>query len=490
MKKWFTIVVLLIPVCTIGQKHYNVNFDSNYISAIMHENIIINGSIYGIGGAICSTGECAYLSKYDLSGGLKWTREYSKLEINRSQVAHYQQDKIYITGRATDSIASKTLVVDTLGVILNEWYYGVEGTEVNFSKEVYYEDDFYYLITSERSEGQSYGALYKCDYFGNLVDRLVFQTLDFGIPLSVKPYQGNLLISINHRFEESCPFGLNGVSPGATYLAEVDKHSMSIIRDKKDVCFRSISNDIYISPTNEIIRTVILRDSLQNGTEGNLGLVFYNDQWEVSNIVEYPHNLAKGISNLKYTSDGSHYYLTIGENVPQIDGSGWPFGDLIIQKRTRDHHLVWEKRYYSHNKMKRLKAQNFVFSENGDLHIVGYIWPDFPFTSTFNFWLFSVDSDGCFNGNCADNVNLDVLVNVQDRELTQPNFHTYPNPVSNTLFLNMVLDKSALRIIDSQGKEVLQTFYSEHQGINVENLSSGVFFIIIENLPPKRFIKF
>ncbi|MEM9546034.1 MAG: T9SS type A sorting domain-containing protein [Bacteroidota bacterium] len=471
------ITLLFTTNVLIGQSHYNVAFDTNYISAIMQENIIINGSLYGVGGAICSTGECGYLTKYSLIGERYWTIEYPQIDINSSQVMHYREGRIYITGRAKDSIATKTLVLDTLGQVLEDWNYSVEGATTNFSKEVYYDEDYYYFILTEEVDGDTRGALYKCDYMGNLVGRVVFPSLVFTIPISVRPYRDNLLISINHRFEESCPFGLNGVSPGATYLAEIDKDSMSILRDKKDVCYQRISSDTYTSPSSEIIRTIILSDTMPKDNEGNLGVIFYTDLWNVKKIIEYPHELAKGISNIKYTNDGQHYFVTIGENVPQTDGSNWPFGDLLLQKWTDDHTMLWEKRFFSHKRLKRLYVQNFEFSENGDIHIVGYVWPDFPFTQNFDFWLFSVDSNGCHNGDCSEVVDLDQTVNTLDPLPVQSSAVAYPNPVHDVLHLQNVSDGVPIQVLNTLGQIKIETLYEIKHGINMRQLESGVYYI-------------
>ena len=455
----------------------------------MQENFIVNDLIYSVGGAICTTGECGYLTKYTKKGEILWTIEYPQIDINSSQISHYKDGHIYITGRAKDTIATKTLVLDTLGNVIHEWNYSVKGATTNFSKEVYYEDDYYYFITEEDVDESNHGALYKCDYSGNLIRRLVFPELVFTIPLAVKPYQGNLLISINHKFEEICPFGINGIGHGATYLAEVDKESMTIIRDKKDVCYAFISNDLYTSPTSEIIRTVLLRDSLQSDNRGDFGIIYYDDNWEVKNIIEYPHDLAKAISNLKYTADNSFYYAVQDENVEQTDGSNWPFSDLLIQKWTANHELLWEKRYYSHNKLKRLHARNFTFDEAGNLHIVGYVWPDFPFANTFDFWLFSVDADGCHNGDCRDEVNLDDLViSSTDLPLSE-NRVAYPNPVSGILFVKHLENNTSITILDALGNVVLTDQYNAYSGIVVHDFANGIYYVKSGTNPIIRFIK-
>lgn len=489
MVKYIAFILLFFwGQSVVGQEHYNVTFDSTYIAAIMQENVIINGYIYGVGGAICSTGECGYLTKYTKRGEVLWTKEYAQIDINSGQVMHYRGGKIYVTGRAKDSIATKTLVLDTLGNVEEEWNYSVTGAITNFSKEVYYDEDHYYYILSEDLGGDLRGALYKCDFEGNLVDRLVFPKLEFTVPIAVRAYQGNLLVSINHRYEESCPFGLNGISDGATYLAEVDKETMTIVRDKKDVCYKRNSNDIYISPTTEIIRTVILRDTLQEGSDGNLGVIYYDTNWEVKHMVEYEHELAKGISNLKYTKDGKYYFVTIGENVPQTDGSSWPFGDMLIQKWTSDHNLLWEKRYYSHSKKKRLKARNFIIDEAGSLHVVGFVDPDFPFTTTFDFWMISVDSEGCHNGDCREAVDLDNLVSTVSILPYEQNAFAYPNPVGNRLYVKTLEGGEEVVLLDTYGRLIDKLTYTA-EGMEVGHLSKGVYFLAVDSAPVIRFIK-
>lgn len=478
---------ILISTASFAQKHYNVAFDTNYISAIMQENITVDGYIYGIGGAICSTGECGYLTKYSTGGERYWTIEYPQIDINSHQVSCYKDGKIYITGRAKDSIATKTLVLDTLGNVLADWNYSVEGATSNFSKEVYYEEDYYYFITNEVINQDSRGTLYKCDYAGNLIDRLVFPSLEFTIPLAVKPYRGNLLISINHRYQELCPFGLDGIAPGAAYLAEVDKVSMEIIREKKDVCFRWISNDIYITPTSEIIRTVVIRDTLQEGKDGDFGLIYYDDDWEVKDVKVFQYDLVKAITNLAFLENGQYYTIQT-EGIPQTDGSNWPFADLIIQKWTPTHEIIWEKRYTSPTTLKRLQARNLLIDENSNLHIVGYVDPDFPSTKTYDFWLFSVDSEGCHNGNCNDVINLDNMVKTNPLISTSSKLSIYPNPVSSVMFIDQIDNGEPIRIIDIYGNIVLDRKYAP-SGLDISELHPGIYYISINGYANQKVIK-
>lgn len=489
MKKYIVHVVVLLSVCTLDGQQYNTILNFKDECSSLMENLKVGDAIYTIGVGICPTNECGYFAKYDLNGKVEWMREYPQIDINSRQVMLYRDHHFYITGKAQDSVATKTLVLDTLGNVLNEWNYSVEGATTNFSKEVIYDEDYYYFVLTEVVDGDTRGALYKCDYTGNLVERIVLPILIFTTPVSLRNYQENLLISINHRFEESCPFGLNGISPGATYLAEVDKETMTILRDKKDVCYRFVSNDMYTSPTSEILRTVILRDSMPIGTDGNFGFIRYDDDWEVEDVKEYPHDFTKAITNLKYTNDGQYYYTIQTENVPQTDGSIWPFSDLLIQKWTAGHELLWEKRYTSHKKMKRLNGLNFTFDEDGNLHIVGFIDPDFPNTEKKDFWLFSVDADGCFNGDCSDVIDLDDLVNLEEGVSIVDEAVAYPNPVRDVLFLKNIPSQTHVKVMDVMGQVIYETPYNSPQGLNLEYLASGVYFIKLGNNRTLRILK-
>ena len=161
-------------------------------------------------------------------------------------------------------------------------------------------------------------------------------------------------------------------------------------------------------------------------------------------------------------------YTIQDENVEQIDGSNWPFADLLIQKWTASHDLLWEKRYYSHSNKKRLHARNFTIDNNANLHIVGFVWSDFTTTATFDFWLFSVDANGCHNGGCRDEVNLDDLVNTNaDLPLTK-NIVAYPNPVNSVLYFKYLENGVPITIADIIGNVVLKKEYSQESGLDVE----------------------
>jgi hypothetical protein len=79
------------------------------------------------------------------------------------------------------------------------------------------------------------------------------------------------------------------------------------------------------------------------------------------------------------------------------------------------------------------------------------------------------------------------LVNVE--ELAQKGFSLYPNPASSKI--NIALPTSKLvqgSILNLQGKEVISMTIKGSQSIDVSSLSSGVYFVLLENYPAQKLV--
>ena len=66
-----------------------------------------------------------------------------------------------------------------------------------------------------------------------------------------------------------------------------------------------------------------------------------------------------------------------------------------------------------------------------------------------------------------------------DFEFDQINL--YPNPATSVLnFSKNNIEGTSVRVIDSNGKIILNTTISSNNSINVESLSSGIYFVQLE----------
>lgn len=83
-------------------------------------------------------------------------------------------------------------------------------------------------------------------------------------------------------------------------------------------------------------------------------------------------------------------------------------------------------------------------------------------------------------------ISSDRILATNEETSQQKMLAVYPNPVKETLFLKNIENNSAYQIFDMSGKSIMKGIYSN--GINVNPLRNGVYFIKINNTSVK-FIK-
>ena len=101
------------------------------------------------------------------------------------------------------------------------------------------------------------------------------------------------------------------------------------------------------------------------------------------------------------------------------------------------------------------------------------------------------------HGTCIDTATktivVDYPVNVKELEEKKTGFKLYPNPTSNTLFVEInneeLLINNELQIFDVNGKLMLSmSLNSEKQSVDISNLAKGIYFVKIGE-QTERFVK-
>lgn len=69
------------------------------------------------------------------------------------------------------------------------------------------------------------------------------------------------------------------------------------------------------------------------------------------------------------------------------------------------------------------------------------------------------------------------------------NFHLYPNPVSNTLNFSGLSEKINLQIVDIYGRTILSKKATDPKSIDLSGISKGIYFAIVDDNQPIKFIK-
>jgi hypothetical protein len=93
----------------------------------------------------------------------------------------------------------------------------------------------------------------------------------------------------------------------------------------------------------------------------------------------------------------------------------------------------------------------------------------------------TVSFDGMQIGTVAAPYPLHATTNTGIRDTNADSFNIYPNPVRNTMFINGDINKiKGLKILDSNGMEVLTADHYTEAGIDVSSLLPDVYFVGIQ----------
>ncbi|MFH2096583.1 MAG: T9SS type A sorting domain-containing protein, partial [Bacteroidota bacterium] len=102
------------------------------------------------------------------------------------------------------------------------------------------------------------------------------------------------------------------------------------------------------------------------------------------------------------------------------------------------------------------------------------------------------------HGACTKTATKDItiawVVGKEEIEMKETGFRLYPNPTTNTMFVEIISDElgvisEKLQIIDINGALVYQTAIDNNQlTIQIEDLAKGVYFVKIGE-QTERFVK-
>jgi hypothetical protein len=73
--------------------------------------------------------------------------------------------------------------------------------------------------------------------------------------------------------------------------------------------------------------------------------------------------------------------------------------------------------------------------------------------------------------------------------ISYPEISVYPNPANNEIKLSGIYTSTEYSVFNILGSEVLKGHAVSNQGISIENLIPGVYFIKLEDGPSLRFVK-
>ncbi|MFH2037010.1 MAG: T9SS type A sorting domain-containing protein, partial [Candidatus Zixiibacteriota bacterium] len=146
-----------------------------------------------------------------------------------------------------------------------------------------------------------------------------------------------------------------------------------------------------------------------------------------------------------------------------------------------------EVQFFNNNAYVQTWDWDFGDTGSGTVKDPVHIYTD---TGTYNVCV-TVNDTGCVKTACK-NIVVDYHVNVAEVPEQEPGFKLYPNPTSNTLYIEItdkLLFGRELQIVDMNGKILFTVIPSRaKESVNIESLTDGVYFVKIGD-ESQRFVK-
>lgn len=116
----------------------------------------------------------------------------------------------------------------------------------------------------------------------------------------------------------------------------------------------------------------------------------------------------------------------------------------------------------------------------------GQITHQYKSNGNFEVRLVVIPQNEC-NDTFSRMMQVSGLVNIN--QLAQNRFSLYPNPASNSINIELPTSKEVQgSIINLQGKEVISMTIKGSQSIDVSGLSSGIYFVLLENFAAQKLV--
>ncbi len=508
MKKWMMYILLTFLVNTLnGQDNFFVTNNWGNFSQYMKETICKDVYCYNISSTVCTSGECVLFSKMDKSGNFIFMKEISTMDINSYRAMSFHNDTIVLTGKSTTEKGIRTHYYNLEGELLKDMIVIREETadKLDFSwpVDVLYLDDYYYVVLNENllpGEGARHFFIYKVDYEGNVVDhtQLPFILNGSVYTLSQLP-NGNLFVTRLQRDSEPCnnPNQQDNLL-NADIFIEIERGSMTIVRQLKDVCHQSttrIGFDATVLPNGHIVRGVLYPtwDEWGNYTR-QMALIMYDTTWQeiglklyepLDLISYYPLVLGSLGQKVFVSNDGECFYVLGANRHMKGDDKDefWAFNDRFIQKWTLDMDLVWT--HVIRDTMVHKRIYMFGLEETDiELILSGGVFPDSQDPRTFDLAVMSLDLDGCYNGDCSDTIYFnEPPVSVIDIDLILDNNEVaiYPNPTTNEVQVESQKKINKIELFSAKRGKIKEITDIENTTItlNLEHQHNGIYYIIV-----------
>ncbi len=223
--------------------------------------------------------------------------------------------------------------------------------------------------------------------------------------------------------------------------------------------------------------------------------VIYKYDEDFQKLWEYTfvHKSAKQFIGTIETEEGNIFGYGASDELYTFDLSPSPLNAYSAWcfLLSPDGELIWERAIFDH----RYMLLNGFFSgvEHEDQFILGGLVDAYDPNSTPindpSSWLFSIDKEGCWNGNCNDIILIENdsinVTNAQD--LPTLSIQIYPNPTIHELNIKTPFNQFELNILSASGHSIhSERVRSRTKRFDFEELPSGFYYIIISDLETRQ----
>lgn len=492
--RFFTFILLLIPISILTQDNFITIDDYNGQSQIYLDHLSFEGNLYVLGGTVCNTGECGVLSKYNNEGELIFLNVLNNIDVNSSRCLGQREDALVLVALSKYETGARVQIYDLQGnLILDNLINRDSALVYTWPVDALYLEEHFYLVANENYENEPrQTAVYKVDYEGNVLDyvRLPYEYRGEIYTLT-QLENGNLFVSRPYLDDELCAFEHGTPDrPNAVMFYEISADSLNIVREKQNICHQStnsVSHDCTVLSNNIIVRNVLWINPI-NDKIIHAANIYYNSEWEEIGIDKYPQLIVGNplahygtLNSRTFSSLDNNYFFVLALISYPYPEEDFPYVDFLIQKWDIDRNLIWEREFSDPNIHNRLYLTS-LFETDSAITLSGYVWSDIDDGGTQDFAVMTLDLNGCFNGDCSDKIYLNGPPTAVHYINGSTEISIFPNPALDKINVKTNSLLRGISLYDLDGALIREEAVSGFvHTMNLVTMASGMYILRVES---------
>jgi len=286
----------------------------------------------------------------------------------------------------------------------------------------------------------------------SLSNPTVSDVLSTANPRAITFFSNQLIVGTNSNFIRK--YDLNDISNSTIEVFNVNPHAFAIN-----------NNLLFIAETNFF---KITRKNLSNPPDIAEDIV----------AVTRPNDLCL-VGNIMYIAEGDSEAVSsfnINDAIPVITNLVVNIGGSTQAITVLNDYLYLA--INNPNKIYRINLSN----SNSTLEEIATLQNNVSALETYNNELY------IGSGNTVKKLNLNTL-SIPNNQIIENDYKIYPNPTTEFIFISGDIKKSNnIKVYDINGRLIINEINIQNK-VNVSKLESGIYFIQIDNLKIKKFIK-